>query len=192
MSSLPASAEPPAPYDGCDFDSHAFSVGLNEFMDSSTEALKEFDDHAEMRTVATQIVSRLLKHHDVPLSDPRHPFNNYAKPTLSDFENKRRLAHVIMADFAQSPSIRSYVVSFFHSGGCNREWMEELFDEFLEWADDSTDGPAQSGDDSDDESLEEPALAPPPPPSEVPPMPTFLPLLLHSSLAAHVDETAVA
>lgn len=189
MSSLPVSSsagDAAAPYDGYYFNTHAFSVGLNEFMDSSTDALKEFDDHPEMKTVATQIVTRLLQHHDVPLSDSRHPFNKYARPTLTDFENRRRLALLIMADFSQSPSIRSYVVSFFHSGGCNREWMEELFDEFLEWVEESTDEPSQpsqesESDDSDSDSE----------PSEVPPMPSFVPMLLHSSLATHVDETAV-
>ena len=183
--SAPASSE--TPHAGGNFDSHAFNVGLNEFMDYTSEAVKEFDNHVEMRRVANQIVSRLLTHHDVPLSDARHPFNKFATPSLTDFENKRRLAHIIMADFAHAPSTRAYVVSFFHSGGCNREWMDELFDEFLEWVDDSTD---TSDPDSNSSLAQSPTQSPSVPPLVPPPMPTYLPMLLHSSLAEHVDETA--
>lgn len=206
MSSLPD-----APY----FDSHAFSVGLNEFLDKSTEIINEFNDHAEMRAVAQQISARLMGGHDLPIGHESHPFTLYGNLAIPYHANLRNLCTQIMADFADRPVIRSYVVSFFHSGGINREVLEELFDSFFDWVEESTLAPSQEDEDDDESESEddqsvastvdltqdgsndgpEPVPSSPPmaPIASVPispsfPMPSYTPLLLHSSLAAHVDE----
>jgi len=210
MSSLPA-----APY----FDSHAFSVGLNEFLDKSTEIINEFNDHAEMRAVAQQISVRLMAGHDLPIGHESHPFTLYGNLDITYWANLRNLCTQIMADFADRPVIRSYVVSFFHSGGINREVMEELFDSFYEWLEEATVPPSQEDEDEDDQSDDDQSVAstvdltqdgsndgpegPEPVPSSPPiapiasvpisppfPMPPYAPLLLHSSLAAHVDDSS--
>ena len=206
MSSLPASSLPAiitvinTPFVGGHWNSHEYSVGLNEFMDYSTEAMHDFDDHSLMKAVAEKIVWRLLKGRDLPISDTGHPFNLYADPALTTQETLRRLAHHIMTDFSQSTSHRSYVVSFFHSGGCNREWLEELMDEFDDWAHRTTSAEEEqspSSSDSDDDSTidltHDSTPSTPSSPSQAPttspfPMPPFAPMLLHSSLAAHIDE----
>jgi hypothetical protein len=207
MASLP----PPAPY----FDAHAFSVGLNEFLDKSTEIINEFNDHAEMRAVAQQVSVRLMAGHDLPIGHESHPFTLYGNLDITYWANLRNLCTQIMADFADRPLIRSYVVSFFHSGGINREVLEELFDSFYEWLEDSTVAPSQEDEDEDDQSDDQSVAStvdltqdgsndgPEPVPSSPPmapiaaipisppfPMPAYAPLLLHSSLAAHVDDSS--
>ena len=207
-SSLPASSLPAiitvinTPFVGGHWNSHEYSVGLNEFMDYSTEAMHDFDDHSLMKAVAEKIVWRLLKGRDLPISDTGHPFNLYADPSLTIQDSFRRLAHHLMSDFSQSAPHRSYVVSFFHSGGCNREWLEELMDEFDDWAERTTspesDEQSPASSDSDDDStIDLTQDSTPSSPSQVPstspfPMPPFAPMLLHSSLTAHVDEPSSA
>lgn len=198
MSSLPAFLTTVnTPFVGEHWDSREFSIGLNEFMDYSTTAVKEFDDHAVMKSVAEKIVWRLLKGRDLPISDTNHPFNLYADPGLTTQNILRRLAHHIMSDFSQSPAHRSYVVSFFHSGGCNREWTEDLMDEFDDWAERTTTTPSEgeqdSASDDDGDSTIDLTESLPSSPTQAPltspyPMPAFPPMLLHSSLALHVDD----
>lgn len=151
MSSLPAPAAPAAPY----FDAHAFSVGLNEFLDTSNEIINGFNDHAEMRAVAQQISSRLMGGHDLPITHPSHPFNLYGDLEKTYNANLRTLCTQIMSDFIQDLHTRCYVISFFHSSGVNRPSLEELFDSFIDWVEDTTVPPSQDDEEDDDDQTQE-------------------------------------
>ena len=102
-------------------------------MDFGSEFCSEFDDHAGMKRVAEMIVTYLLRGQDLPISDSEHPFNKYASPDKTDLLNLRALGVAVLAEFVHIPGSRPYVISFFHSGGVNRESFDELYEVFVEW-----------------------------------------------------------
>jgi hypothetical protein len=129
------------------FNPDSFSAGLNAFLDTATAFRDSFRDHREMHAVAVAITVTLLDGLGKPIEDPTHPFNRYVSYDKSYHQNFRQLRQDVR-NILQEPRTRGYATSFFHDGGVNYEDMDELFDEFWDFAEGSFDD--DDGDDAAD------------------------------------------
>jgi hypothetical protein len=125
------------------FNPNSFSAGLNVFLDKASAFRDSFRDHREMHAVAVAITAALLDGIAKPVYDPTHPFNRYVSYDKSHFQNLRQLRQDVR-NVIQNSRTRGYATSFFHSGGVNYDDMEDLFDDFWDFAEGSYD------DDDDD------------------------------------------
>jgi hypothetical protein len=126
---------------------------LNEFMDRLSEFKQTFvNDGRAYRTVAAHIVDALSANWHLETENPNHPFAMYA--TDDEVANFRNLSNVIRPLCANNAEERGVVVSFFHSGGANHEDLEELLDDFSDFAD-CINHPEEDGDDEDDDDNSE-------------------------------------
>ncbi len=124
-------------------DYHLYSKQLNIFLDEADAFKAEYADNPSMYAVAKKITDLLLSDRDLPFDDARHPFHRFW--ALSP------IAEVIQEQ-VQEPSLRPYVVSFFHSGGANYEDLCDFLDKFWDWAEYSDSDSEDSGsEDSEDE-----------------------------------------
>lgn len=126
---------------------------LNEFINCGELFVKEAADlGSEYTMVAKVIVECLLRRTELDLTDPAHPFNVYA--TEHPSRNIRQLANTIMDKVQGNARERSAVVSFFASGGANRDMLMDLLESYYEFADSVTEGSCD-GDSCDDDSSSE-------------------------------------
>ena len=120
-------------------DTDAFSVGLNEFRDESTEFRRAFEieGNSAATRIAECITRLLLTGCDAPIqeSDDLHPFNRYASCARSEKQNLDALARDVRREFQDCMAVRAFIVSFFHTGGVNYETLTDLHDDYLDWVD---------------------------------------------------------
>ncbi len=130
---------------------------LNEFIDCGELFVKEAQEIGPAYSkVAAIIVESLLRRSELDLSDPEHPFNKYA--TEHPSRNLRTLSNVLMDRVQGNQTERSAVVSYFHSGGANRDALNDLLEAYYEFADTVTEGStidgSEDGEEDDDEESE--------------------------------------
>lgn len=127
---------------------------LNEFIDCGELFVKEAAEVGpEYNMVAKIIVESLLRRTDLDLADPAHPFNVYA--TEHPSRNIRQLANTLMDKVQGNARERSAVVSFFASGGANRDMLNDLLESYYEFADCVTEGSCDGEEEEDDDSSSE-------------------------------------
>ena len=120
------------------FNSESFSAGLNVFLDKAAAFRDGFRDHREMHAVAVAITTALLDGIAKSVDDPTHPFHRYVSYDKTHQQNFRQLRQDVR-NVIQEPRTRGYANSFFHSGGVNYDEMDELFDDFWDFAEGSYD-----------------------------------------------------
>lgn len=91
-----------------------------------------------MHTVAVAITTMLLDGIGKPVDDPTHPFTRYVSYDKTHYQNLKQLRDDVR-NVIQNSRVRGYATSFFHSGGVNYEEMEDLFDDFWDFAEGSYD-----------------------------------------------------
>jgi hypothetical protein len=123
---------------------------LNQFIDCGELFVKEARDIGPAYSkVAAIIVESLLRRTELELTDPEHPFNKYA--TEHPHRNLRTLSNVLMDKVQGNHAERSAVVSYFHSGGANRDALDDLLEAYYEFADTVTEGSTIDGSEDGDE-----------------------------------------
>ena len=120
------------------FNPESFSAGLNIFLDKAAAFRDSFRDHREMHAVAVAITTALLNGFGKQINDPTHPFNRYVSYDKTYNQNFIQLRQDVR-NAIQEPRIRGYATSFFHDGGVNYDEMDELFDDFWDFAEGSYD-----------------------------------------------------
>lgn len=120
------------------FNPNSFSAELNLFLDKAAAFRDSFRDHREMHAVAVAITSMLLDGIGKPVDDPTHPFHRYVSYDKTHYQNLKQLRDDVR-NVIQESHTRGYATSFFHSGGVNFEDMEDLFDDFWDFAEGSYD-----------------------------------------------------
>ena len=130
-------------------DYNEYGKWYNMWRDSCAEFVAEYRDHQSLYTVATTIVRLIESGLNKPYEDPNHAFLRYGADEKAFDENINTLATDVMAEI-QVPSLRQYVVSFFHSAGANHDDLADLFELFLDFRDNAV----FSDDDDEDEKGE--------------------------------------
>jgi hypothetical protein len=131
-------------------------ISLNTFLNAGQDFMSEYSGDKDYTLVARRIMKRLLYSIGENFVDAYHPFQKYASPENVS-ANIKRLAVDIMTE-SQEHRIRSVVVSFFHSGGANRDALEDLLMVFWHHSDvclDRVDTDDDSDDDDDDDDDED-------------------------------------
>jgi len=120
-------------------------VSFNKFLDIAHDFCREYEDSATYTRVAKAIVRTLMEDIYLPLDHPHHPFTLYAEEEVHS-PNVSRLKHAVMAQFAAGSAARSAVTSFFHSGGSQREALDELLEEYYNFVEAQLDDTDENAD----------------------------------------------
>lgn len=127
----------------------SYGRAYNMWLDKCAEFRAEYADHDELSAVVSAVLDLLNTRLSDDSSDQFHPFHRYADADKSGLENFHALA-LDTVQVVQTPRLRQFAQSFFHSGGINYPEMLELLDDYLLFADRAED-PDWSEDDSDEE-----------------------------------------
>jgi hypothetical protein len=132
----------------------SFGRAYNMWRDKCAEFRAEYADHEEFSTVVNAILELLNNRLSDDSTDQFHPFHRYADADKTGLENFHTLA-LDTAQAVQTPRLRQYAHSFFHSGGTNYPEMLELLDEYLLFADRAEDPDWSEDDESSDDDESE-------------------------------------
>ena len=128
-----------------------FGMGLNQFLDESSEIIVRFSDSRRHQRVLRTVRDELISDKGTRLNHREHPFNRYTTVDKEDAIALRNLCNVIRGMF-QERGDRDAVVSFFHSGGAYYDDLFELLDLYWEYMDTCL---GLEDSDDDDESVSE-------------------------------------
>ena len=138
----------PVPY--ASFHVADFGRGINDFLDTCSAVKSEFEEK-DLQYLVCCIRDKLIEAiENTPLHSASHPFNRYMNPDEDDAKSISNLAHDLMPRF-QTSRERSLLTSFFHSGGANREVLDEIIDQYFIYASGVL-GLQSDCDDDDDDS----------------------------------------
>jgi hypothetical protein len=135
-------------------DYNEYGKWYNVWRDECAKFVAEYRDHQSLYTVATTVVRLIESGLNKPYEDPNHAFLRYGTDEKVFEENIHTLAMDVMAEI-QTPSLRQYVVSFFHSAGANHDDLAELFELFLDFRDNAVFSDDDDEEDEEDENDEE-------------------------------------
>ena len=150
---LPAAvvSETDTPFAEFDSGQIDFGIGLNTFMEESSEIIARFSDSRRHRRVLCVVREELLATKGVNLNHHAHPFNLYTTVNKTENSALRALSQAICEMF-QERRERDAVVSLFHSSGAYRDELMELLDSYWEYMDtclglddSDSDGSSESG-----------------------------------------------
>ena len=126
---LPTSQMPP--YENLHIDDNR----LADFTALATNFVQEFNDSQEHTIVANAIFHLLIDNIYYNINQPDHPFNLYADAGLSMDETVHRIRDHLGNELVNEDNFtRGLVRAFCSAGGINREALEELLDQYYQFA----------------------------------------------------------
>ena len=104
------------------------SIALNKYIDRVEAFLPSFEHNALVLTLMKTVSHELLRHHDLPMSDPQSPFAKY--------ENVADIGTRLLDMYREDEVMRPVLYDTFHSKGLYRPLVDDFFDLFWDFAED--------------------------------------------------------
>ncbi len=98
---------------------------LNIIMDQAQQLINEFNDSQRHTYIATAIYTQLMNYRNMSNEHPDNCIEDYDMYEIIALLNEQ------LRNAIQDTEYRSTILSFFHSSGLYREWLELMIDTCL-------------------------------------------------------------